>query len=98
MQLTNLSRFVGSSGRSVIDQAERIDEISDNLTDTLHGLNREYPGLEKNPQKTHAHEDEIHNMAELYAKLSMKIFTRSSNQKEKRPYWRSKTEGYCEAA
>tara|TARA_B000000441_G_C21398612_1_gene153489 strand:+ start:274 stop:444 length:171 start_codon:yes stop_codon:yes gene_type:complete len=52
MQLTNLSRFVGSSGRSVIDQAERIDEISDNLTDTLHGLNREYPGFEKSSENT----------------------------------------------
>ena len=70
MQLTNLSRFVGSSGRSVIDQAERIDEISDNLTDTLHGLNREYPGLDKSSENTCPlldYEDEIHNMAEMYA-------------------------------
>ena len=52
-QLANLSRFVGSSARSVIDQVERIDEISDYLTDTLHGLNRQYPGLDKSLENTY---------------------------------------------
>ena len=69
-QLANLSRFVGSSARSVIDQVERIDEISDYLTDTLHGLNRQYPGLDKSLENTYPsldYEDEIHNMADLYA-------------------------------